>query len=817
MAKYALEVILALCMLTYSIGPVLAQGQPAFSGAEGPGANATGGRGGDVYHVTTLDFDSTGVIPGSLRYGVNNAPANGRTIVFDVGGTIFQNGGGSQFWFRSSKSNITIAGQTAPGGITIAGTGSKWTGNNIILRNITVRTNKDPVNPNNLTYDGISTQATNSIIDHVSVTWAGDEGISATDAVNNTTVQYALIGEGLNFNGHSYGSILNTQNSDAPMAYHHNLYAHNNSRNPRLGSETGTGAIANFYNNTIYNWLGNAGYSALNADNGAQEPSRTNMVNNFYLRGVNNGSTVFSAAGNQTQIYQAGSLYDSNKDGDFNDGVAVTWANFSGSETQLASPLVVAGGLLDSAVVGRNRTLDYGGANWWNRHPIDTRIINSVRTGTGAIVNDLTTGVQATEWANVLAAPMTNRAADWDVDADGMPGFWESAHGLNPAVADNNGDVDSDGYTNVEEYINEIAAWPAPQAIVFNGATNNRYAQITNWNVNWQPSKFDTAHLRTGTTVVDAVGQHAGTLAVAPTAGDNATLNVTAGWLDVAAALNVGAAGTGVVNHTAGAVAAQSITLGGAGAASGAYNLSGTGALRVITLAKGAVGGAFNFTGGTLSADTVAFDLINNGGTIAPGASPGVTHVQGNLTLNSGTLAIELAGPGAGEFDEVHVDGNLSAGGMLSVTLLDNFAPAAGNTFDILDFSTASGAFALDLPALASGLSWDTSSLLTTGALSVVAVLTPSADFNGDEIVDGQDLLVWQRGLGLSAQTGIANGDANRDGTVDADDLLVWKNQFGTNPAALVSAGNVPEPAGAALVAVALAFLRSLRRMRKDA
>jgi len=62
---------------------------PAFPGAEGPGATAMGGRGGDVYHVTKLDADKNGTIVGSLQYGINNAPAAGRTIVFDVGGTIY--------------------------------------------------------------------------------------------------------------------------------------------------------------------------------------------------------------------------------------------------------------------------------------------------------------------------------------------------------------------------------------------------------------------------------------------------------------------------------------------------------------------------------------------------------------------------------------------------------------------------------------------------------------------------------------------------------------------------------------------------------
>ena len=113
---------------------------------------------------------------------------------------------------------------------------------------------------------------------------------------------------------------------------------------------------------------------------------------------------------------------------------------------------------------------------------------------------------EGTEWRHMLsfradtatgAAPF-NRPANWDTDADGMPDTWETAHNLNPNAADNNGDFDSDGYTNLEEYINEIAAWPAPQPIGFNGATNNRYAQITNWDIRWQPSKYDQVQINSG-------------------------------------------------------------------------------------------------------------------------------------------------------------------------------------------------------------------------------------------------------------------------------------------------------------------------------
>ncbi|MCA9261386.1 MAG: hypothetical protein KDA61_19355, partial [Planctomycetales bacterium] len=588
----------------------------AFPGAEGPGSTATGGRGGDVYHVTNLNFDKDGVTPGSLKYGINTAPAAGRTIVFDVGGTIFHDGGGSNWWVRSGKSNLTIAAQTAPGGVTIAGVGSKFTGDNLVVRNLAVRPNQDPINPTSFTYDGLATQATNSIFDHMSVTWFTDEGISATDAVNNTTIQYALIGEGLNYNGHSYGSIINTQNNDAPLSYHHNLYAHNSSRNPRLGSETGTGAIANFSNNVIYNWSSRAGYSALNTDTGAQEPSRTNFLNNFYARGANRGSTIFSSAGDATQIYQSGNLYDGVQDGDFDDAVAVTWANFSGVETQASTPFPVEAGFVESATAARDRVLDYAGANWWNRTSTDARIVASVRTGDGRIINS----VPAEEWDDLLAAPLVSRDADWDVDRDGMPDAWEIRHGLDPLVDDHNGDFDADGYLNLEEYLNELAAWPAPKPLEFNPSQSNRFAESGNWELAWQPSRFDQARIVSGDAIVDAVGQSVGAIDIAPDTGQTARLVVSQGALEVVGEIRIAESG-----------------------ADGRLVLSG-GALRTGALTNGH-GGSFEFTGGTLSADIVAFDLTNAGGVlspgdhvgVAPGARIGATMVTGDLTLQAGS------------------------------------------------------------------------------------------------------------------------------------------------------------------------------------
>lgn len=778
-----LSVVLALSGLVHSVG----YGQlPAFPGAEGPGAIATGGRGGDVYHVTTLDPDKSGVLPGSLQYGINFAPSSGRTIVFDVGGTIHLAGQNANDTLRYGKANITIAGQTAPGpGITIAGTGTKWTGDNIILRNITIRPNR---NSAGTTYDSFSLQLKNSIVDHVSASWFTDEGISQTDSGHTTTVQYALINEGLNYEGHSYGSIISTEVDGAENAFKHNLYAHNNSRMPRLGSEmaiTATGAVTDFTNNVIYNWPSRAGYS------GTDQPSSTNFLGNYYMRGNNNGSTVFKggdSAANPgvTKIFHSGNLYDGNKNG-VADGTPVTNSQFTDLRLIVPQAFDIAGmGAIDSADVALQRVLDYGGANWANRNPIEDRIVQSVRDGTGNVITDISTGVQATEWATVLSqTTATTRDANWDTDLDGMPDHWEEQHGLDANAANNNADFDNDGYTDLEEYLNEISAWPAATPIEFkNDLANGRFANIQDWEVKgqqvniagqgivtptsyWQPSKFDSAVINNGTVVVDAVGQHAGNVILAMNSGDNATLNITNGWLHVEDApygLSDGIVSIGD-NPTATAV----------------LNLSG-GKLTTKTLLKGS-GGTFNFMGGVLSAETVGFTLTNNGGTIAPGNSPGVTHVMGDLTMNSGAIEIEIAGNAANEYDAVWVDGTLAAGGSLNV-LLDDYSPLEGDIFEIFSFSFATGDFDLNLPALANGLAWDSSELLVTGTLSVVAGVAQDGDFDGDGDVDGRDFLMWQRGETNNPHSPI--------------ELEQWQN--GYNAGQLATSTAVPEPSSLMLL-----------------
>jgi hypothetical protein len=824
--KLKLQAFAAIVVLWGSCGTWALAQIPAFSGAEGPGSVATGGRGGDVYHVTNLDSDKNGVVPGSLQYGINGAPASGRTIVFDVGGTIFLGGLTANDTLRYGKGNITIAGQTAPGtGITIAGTGTKWTGDNVILRNIAIRPN---TNANGTTYDAFSLQLKNSIVDHVAATWFTDEGISETDSGHTTTVQYSLINEGLNYAGHSYGSIISTEVDGAQLSFSHNLYAHNNSRMPRLGSElaiTATGAKTNFNNNVVYNWPSRAGYS------GTDQPSSTNFLGNYYIRGNNNGSTVFlggdSATNpNVTKVYHSGNLYDGNKNG-VADGTAVTNASFTGSKLIVSQAFDISRtGAVDSAPVALQRVLDFGGPNWVNRNPIEERVVQSVRSGTGSLINDTTAGVQATEWATVLAqrpsggvAPY-QRDSGWDTDLDGMPGDWELNHGLNAAVANHNGDFDNDGYTDLEEYINEIAAWPAPAAIEFNGA-NTRYAEIGNWRVNgqtvniagtgntvtysnWQPSRFDTAVVNQGTVVVDSVGQHAGNLLLGRNAGDNATLNITSGWIKVEDAPH--GLSDGITS------------IGDNPAATAALNLSG-GKLTTKTLLKGA-GGSFNFTGGVLSADTVGFDLVNNGGTIAPGASPGVTHVMGDLEMTSGVLEIEIGGTGVGEYDQLVVDGETTLGGTLRVVPYDlgggAWAPELGDEFGLVASQAGfGGAFSsLELPGLGTGLKWSLTADEMFLSLAVVedAAEELAGDYNDDGAVDAADYSVWRDSM--ESGTPLLNETASL-GTVDYDDYMAWKGNFGaTNlPGGGGSRNSVPEPATAWLVLLAALAIIGRKRM----
>ena len=253
---------------------------------------------------------------------------------------------------------------------------------------------------------------------------------------------------------------------------HHNLYAHQKGRLPRVGSEVGTGAYNDFRNNVFYNWLGTAGSGA------GGQPSFNNFVANFFRAGpggdnpvggsstaitnASGGTGIFSGSNSSgTRVYHTGNVKDTNKNGTPQFTTNLTNSDFGSSSFQ-ASPQWYQGqatytGITDTAAAAYDRVLKYMGPHWWTRdydytsgntcrdRHADERMIHETATGTGKIKawaddpfnSDPNEGV---EWRQMLslradtttgAAPF-NRPANWDTDADGMPDTWEKAHSLNP-------------------------------------------------------------------------------------------------------------------------------------------------------------------------------------------------------------------------------------------------------------------------------------------------------------------------------------------------------------------------------------------------
>jgi hypothetical protein len=825
----AVAAVLAAPCLGYS------QGIPAFPGAEGAGAMSTGGRPklilnqlqGEVYHVTTLAADPTGAIPGSLRYGmkdenfrvpaitgvpvVPDVPATydikPRIIVFDVGGTILLDNTSPNSDIDMTPRNFTIAGQTAPGGITIYGAefnpghreawatdGSPTKTNNLIIRNLTVRTN----NPNEK--DAFWVPLSNSIVDHISGSWYTDEGVSITDNAQNITVQHSIIGPGWN-SPDGDGSQIEGKTPLADISVHHNLYIHNDARIPRVGEKEGPGVELDFRNNVIFNWNDSkAGYSV------AAEPSFTNFVNNYYIGGPGNssGDNIFSSGGTLTRIYQSGNVLDLDRNG-VAGGSDPGWAKFAGTETQVGMPYSVPHGVTQTPAEALTTVQGYAGARWWERDFLDQRAIAQLATfgqGTTAQTGQVLSSVPAADVTAVTGAPLQTRPAGFDSDNDGMPDQWETKLGLNPnspsGSPDWNLDYDADGYINLEEYINELAEWPAPYEIMFTGGTNNRYEQITNWSItrpapgeadtttHWQPSRFDVAVINSGNVMIDSVGQRAGTIRLATSAGDNATLSIASGWLEVKDEAVGPGSGEVIIGASAGATAV--------------LNLSG-GKLSAKTLSKGS-GGSFNFTGGVLSAGTVDFDLVNNGGTLAPGNSPGSTTINGSYTVNSGTLEIEAAS--AASYDTVLATGAVALGGNLQIRLLNGFVPQNNQSFTILTGQTVGGSFANLSAGNRAEIDGVSGSFLVTISGTHVTLSDflsgLAGDYNNNGIVDAADYVAWRDAL--QASTPLKN-ETESLGQIDQADVEAWRNNFG----ATISQGSgaasvIPEPSIGMLVVV---------------
>lgn len=497
MKNFTLTLFLSLVSIFYLTANVTGKEKtPSFPGAEGFGRYTTGGRGGDVYHVTSIADDGS---EGTFRWAVNKSGT--RTIVFDVSGTIHLTSP-----LSISSGNLTIAGQSAPGdGICIADYPFTVSASNVIVRFIRVRLGNA-----NVTLDGADgwdgfdgMEQTNLMIDHCSISWSIDEDCSFYGNTNSS-VQWCIISQSLQDAGHSkgshgYGGIF----GGSGATFHHNLICHHGSRTPRLGPRplTQKDERLDFRNNVIYNWGGLGCYGG--------EGMNVNIVNNYYKPGpatILRGTAVeqrIASIGIRTTAYCTsnpsfspmlhtwGKFYvDGNvntkhaevTNDNWNYGIYNQISNVDNDDlyTQTTKDTMKLNNPIDfycvtthSANDAYSKVLDYAGS-CINRDWLDTLMVSDTRNGMATFTG--TSGKfsgDATNLPGIIDSQEDNRpenaGSGWsawpllnslpkptDSDQDGMPDAWETANGLNPDNSSDRNKLNSEGYTMLEVYLNSL-------------------------------------------------------------------------------------------------------------------------------------------------------------------------------------------------------------------------------------------------------------------------------------------------------------------------------------------------------------------------
>ena len=461
---------------------------PAFPGAEGFGRYVSGGRGGNVYHVTSLADDGT---EGTLRWALGKSGA--KTIVFDVSGTIHL-----QSSLDIAIGNVTIAGKTAPGdGICVADYPVAIKANNVIVRYMRFRLGNKNVLLNGAdgwdAFGGMDQE--NIIVDHCSVSWSIDECLSVLGN-KNTTVQWCLVAQSLVNSGHSKGAHGYGGNwGGSGASFHHNLIAHHGSRTPRLGPRPTTqlDERMDMRNNVIYNFGGNGCYGG--------EGMTVNIVNNYYKPGpgtstdkkgyriagigirtqsyvdtypayapalhlwgkyfvTGNYNTKYSSVNNDNWTYGIINQIDAS-------GCDGTFTAETKDSIKLAEPMDFVATTTHSADDAYDRVLDYAGASL-SRDSFDELMVSDARNGAASYTgkglskgfvnsqDDNRPADAADDWS---AWPTLNStAAPIDTDGDGMPDEWEKSNGLDPSDPSDGKTIGTDGYSNLENYLNSLVA-----------------------------------------------------------------------------------------------------------------------------------------------------------------------------------------------------------------------------------------------------------------------------------------------------------------------------------------------------------------------
>lgn len=413
-----------------------AQNLPVFPGAVGFGTDTPAGRGGNIFKVTNLNESGSGSLAACT---VASGP---RICIFEVSGVINLTSD-----IRIDNPYITIAGQTAPPpGILIRGGGIKINDtNNVLVQHLRVRVGDlldgpEPSNRDSILIQGGS-DVHHIVIDHVSASWAIDENISIWgQGIRDITISNSIISEGLNYSLHPKGThskgIIVGASAGGPepqnISIIGNLMAHNFERNPLISG----GSV--IVNNLIYNWQ-YLGTDLRGGSSSAIEPTVSSIVGNVYKRGRSTNDKLPIRLENMTSDSEI-FLYDNlAEELSGNDQSTIVdnrvSSNIESSSRRLWPARLVA---LPSTEVEQS-VLERAGARPETRDAVDARIIDSVASGSGTMIDCIST---------------------CDADDRRAPGGWPflaSNYRELTVPANPNGDDDGNGYTNIEEWIHEFS------------------------------------------------------------------------------------------------------------------------------------------------------------------------------------------------------------------------------------------------------------------------------------------------------------------------------------------------------------------------